>query len=358
MKYIVLALAVLMLMACGSNMVYDDIDLSKDEIAAIKKINSLAGGLYKPKSKIQLDNVIYDNKPMALNQFIDIDINENYIAAIPQFGIVYLWDKAGKYITNIGSKGFSPGMYRYALSIAFDGPDAIWVFDNMKKQMLKYKIENRKAILLETHDISTELPGVLVKFYGKAGDDFFFYSPKEKDCDSILMADEKMHFHMSFKHVESDKAAGVNNLMVVNKDRVYVSDDYYPRTFNKHIYDLRSGRIEVYDLKGNLLRIHKRPYKMPTSLTPTFDKSGRIYYLLQNENTNATCTVYDVNGRKIHSYSFKSTSNYINENNYFQTHNEEVVQTHNIGNGHYRKVVVTKPADDTISAVLYIWDFE
>ncbi len=222
--------------------------------------------------------------------------------------------------------------------------------------MLKYKIENKKAVLLETHDVSTELPGKLVKFYGKAGDDFFFYSPKEKDCDSIFMADEEMHFHMSFKHMDSDKALGINNLMVVNKGRVFVSDDYYPRTFNKHIYDLRSGRIEVYDLKGNLLRIHKRPYKMPTSLTPTFDHSGRIYYLLQNGKKNAKCTIYDVNGRKIH--SFKLNGNYIDEGDYFQTQYEEVVQTHNIGDGHYRKVVVTKPVDETKSAVLYVWDFD
>lgn len=47
-----------MLKAYGSNMVYDNVNLSKDENATIKKINSLARGLYKLKDKIQLNNVI------------------------------------------------------------------------------------------------------------------------------------------------------------------------------------------------------------------------------------------------------------------------------------------------------------
>lgn len=41
---------------------------------------------------------------MALHMFIVIDINWKYIAAIPQFGIIYLWDIEKNYITNISSK--------------------------------------------------------------------------------------------------------------------------------------------------------------------------------------------------------------------------------------------------------------
>ena len=355
MKYIVLVLSVLVLMSCG-RMTYDEVDLSKDEITAIRQIDSLAGGLYTLKAKIQLDNVIYDNKAMALHQFMDIDINENYIAAIPEFGIVYLWGKDGHYITNIGAKGRSAGMYRYAAGVSFDGPDIVWVYDSQQKQMLKYKIDGKSVTHLETHDVATDLPGPLVKFYGKAGDDYFFYSPKEKDCDMVLMADDRMHFHMSFKHAETDKALGFHNLMVVNKDRVFVSDDYYPGLFNRHVYNLRSGRIEVYDLKGELLRVHKRPYRKPTSLTPVFDKSGSIYYLIQSGKDNANCALYNINGKRVH--LFELNGNSTDSIDYFQMQHEEAVQSYDIGSGGYRKVIVTNDADKTKSAVLYVWDFE
>lgn len=353
MKIFIYIFTVFILLSC-SKAVYDPTDISPEDMKAITDIDSFYGGMYKLKNRVQLENATRGGVTRPVSRFFHIDINENYILGTLSTFEIALWDKTGRFISFVGDKGKGPGEYDAAEAAFFYDPETIIVFDAGRRLFIEYKITGDTVEYMETYDVSFLLHYPML--YAKRDNSIYFYSSNNINGNMVVVLDDQFKLKTSFRKVKIKKSEPMAMSIVVCNDRVLIPDDMKFNLSKKNSAALRSGKIEVFDLEGNLLRVHKRPYRGGVSFTPIFDKSGTIYYLAEYSKNVTKFTFYDINGKMLH--SFKTKYDFKNDKLKFQSPDEKIILVEDIGNGNHRKVLFVESGDLDMSTVLYVYDFD
>jgi hypothetical protein len=207
--------------------------------------------------------ILEDNEYAIIGQVSAIQVFEDYIFVLDQQSAkkMFIFDKTGKYIRQIGSLGQGPGEYLSINDFCVDAKNKeIYLLDEYGRKIHKYNFETGKhiksIILLDGYNYSR---------IAKSGDNFYIsiLPFSNEKSDSLLM---KIDFETGQyeKYISADKYnAGWNGLQFtaynffVSKDRILKYVEIYMNTVfaidNENIFPYLTVNHKDWVRKGDLL---------------------------------------------------------------------------------------------------------
>jgi hypothetical protein len=253
-------------------------------------------GSVEPEDTIRLSTffkkvntvILEDNEYAIIGQISAIQIFEDYIFVLDQQSAkkLFIFDKMGKYIRQIGSLGQGPGEYLGINDFYVDAKNKeIYLLDEYGRKIHKYNFETGK------HIKSTRLlDGYSYSMIAQSGDNFFvsIVPFSNEKSDSLLM---KIDFETGQyeKYLSADKYnAGWDGLQFTEYN-FFVSKDgilKYVEIYMNTVFAIDNGRIFPYLTvnhkdwvrKGDLLS-HEEYIRQLLFSFGELGKKGRAFYI-------------------------------------------------------------------------------